>query len=243
MRIAIMQPYFLPYIGYYQLISAVDAFVVYDNIKYTKKGWINRNRILVGGKDAYITLPLKSDSDSLDIRDRQLAAEFNRGKLINQINGAYAKAPHMKAVRPLLEQVVLFPQDNLFDFIHHAIVATSKILGIKTKLIVSSTISADHTLEGEDRVIAICRALGAKTYINPIGGTSLYDPQHFTDAGLDLRFHRARPTEYKQGNNPFVPWLSIMDVMMFNPAEDIGSRLLPAFDILERHEVQPTALP
>eukprot|EP01036_Dinobryon_divergens_P050949 gene50949-68197_t len=77
MKVGIMQPYFLPYIGYFQLIAAVDLFVVYDNIKYTKKGWINRNRLLQNGTDAVFSLPLKKDSDALDVRERELAADFN----------------------------------------------------------------------------------------------------------------------------------------------------------------------
>ena len=87
MKVAIMQPYFLPYIGYFQLIAAVDVFIVYDNIKYTKKGWINRNRILLNGKDVMFSLPLKSDSDYLNIRDRELSADLSRGKLLNQFRG------------------------------------------------------------------------------------------------------------------------------------------------------------
>src|ERR1700680_880113 len=98
MRTAIMQPYFFPYIGYFQLIDSVDLFIVYDNIKYTKKGWINRNRILLNGKDVTLSLPLKSDSDFLDIRDRELAADFNREKLVNQLSGAYRRAPYFRQV-------------------------------------------------------------------------------------------------------------------------------------------------
>ncbi|AVC45854.1 wbqC-like family protein (plasmid) [Rhizobium leguminosarum bv. viciae] len=89
MKLAIMQPYFFPYIGYFQLIHAVDKFVVYDNIKYTKKGWINRNRILRNGEDYTFSLPIKAASDSLDICDRTLSTEFDRNKLVNQIQGAY----------------------------------------------------------------------------------------------------------------------------------------------------------
>ncbi len=78
MKLAIMQPYFFPYIGYFQLINTVDEFVVYDNIEFTKKGWINRNRILVNGKDEYITLPIKKDSDFLHVKDRFLAETWSK---------------------------------------------------------------------------------------------------------------------------------------------------------------------
>ena len=94
MKLAIMQPYFLPYIGYFQLIAAVDQFIVYDNIKYTKKGWINRNRLLQNGTDTVFSIPLSKDSDALDIRERQIAADFRRDKLLKQIAEAYRKAPY-----------------------------------------------------------------------------------------------------------------------------------------------------
>src|SRR5689334_5504655 len=121
-----MQPYFLPYIGYFQLIAAVDLFVVYDNIKYTKKGWINRNRMLQNGRDVMFSVPLKAASDSLDICNRALAADFNRERLLNQFNGAYRHAPYYRQTLPLLEEVVRHEESNLFSFLHHSIVSTCK---------------------------------------------------------------------------------------------------------------------
>ena len=141
MRLAIMQPYFLPYIGYFQLIAAVDLFIVYDNIKYTKKGWINRNRMLVNGKDEMFSLPLKSDSDSLNIDQRVLAADFNREKLLNKISGAYQRAPHFADVYPLVEEIVRYEESNLFRFLHHAIVQVCVHLSITTEIRVSSNIA------------------------------------------------------------------------------------------------------
>ena len=134
MRVAIMQPYFLPYIGYYQLIASVDLFVVYDNIKYTKKGWINRNRMLQNGKDVMFSLPLKSDSDYLDVCERQLAPDLNRDKLLSQFKGAYRHAPYYAQTFPLIEQVVRYEDMNLFGFMQHSIVKTCEHLGITTAI-------------------------------------------------------------------------------------------------------------
>src|SRR6267378_6743344 len=106
MRLAVMQAYFFPYIGYFQLIAAVDLFIVYDNIKYTKKGWISRNRMLQNGKDVTFSLPLKSDSDYLNVCERELASNFNRDKLLNEIKGAYARAPYFSKTFSLLEQIM-----------------------------------------------------------------------------------------------------------------------------------------
>src|SRR2546425_10536248 len=105
--LAVMQPYFFPYVGYFQLMNAADLFVVYDNIKYTKKGWINRNRILQNGKDVVFSIPLRKDSDSLHIRNREISADFKKAKLLNQIREAYRRSPHFERTFSLVERIVL----------------------------------------------------------------------------------------------------------------------------------------
>lgn len=232
MKVAIMQPYIFPYIGYFQLIAAVDAFVVYDNIKYTKKGWINRNRFLLNGEATTFSLPLRKDSDELDIRERRLSADFNRGKLLGQMREAYRKAPHFEATHALLEGVIGNPADNLFDYLHSGLNQTCEHLGIATPLLVSSTIDADHTLRSQERVIAIAKAVGASEYINPIGGLELYSKEEFEQHSLALGFQRSRPIEYPQFGERHVPWLSIVDVLMFNGAERTREFLLPQFDVV-----------
>lgn len=216
MRVAIMQPYFLPYIGYFQLIAAVDMFIVYDNIKYTKKGWINRNRMLRNGKDAVFSLPLKSDSDVLDISERELAASFDRGKLLNQFKEAYRRAPFFSEVFPLIECIVRHEETNLFRYLQNSIVRVCQYLGIDTEIRVSSDFAVDRALKNQERVLAICEAVGAKTYINAAGGMDLYSKDVFRSRGIDLKFIRTKLFSYPQFAEPFVPWLSIADGMMFN---------------------------
>src|SRR5438094_5161824 len=155
--VAIMQPYFLPYIGYYQLIAAVDVFVMYDNIKYTKKGWINRNRILRNGADTTFSLPLKKDSDSLDVVERELAADFNRDRLLNQFKGAYARAPYFAPTFALLERIVHHEERNLFRYIYHANVRVCAHLGVTTEMRASSSVAIDHRLKSQDKVLALCQ--------------------------------------------------------------------------------------
>ncbi len=225
MKLAIMQPYFMPYIGYFQLIAAVDLFVVYDNIEYTKKGWINRNRLLQNGKDMIFTLPLKRDSDYLDVRERELAANFNRDKLLSQLKGAYRCAPYSAQTFPLVERIVHFGDANLFRYLHHAIVTTCGHLGIKTRIRVSSEITIDHGLKSQDKVLALCKAVGASTYVNAIGGMNLYSKETFRECGIELKFIRPNPFEYTQFGNEFVPWLSIIDVMMFNPLDVVQQQI------------------
>lgn len=232
MRLAIMQPYFLPYIGYFQLIAAADRFIVYDRIKYTKKGWINRNRLLRGDQDAMFSLPLKADSDSLDVVERRLATDFDRGKLLNQFHGAYARAPQFESTYELLERIVHHPDDNLFGYIHHSLTAVCAHLDIATPVQVSSTVNFDNSLKGQDKVLALCRAAGARQYINAIGGTDLYQRKVFTAQGIELNFLKSRLCEYPQFGAAFVPWLSIIDVLMFTPVPDVARRMLPAFDLI-----------
>lgn len=231
-RLAIMQPYFLPYIGYFQLIAAVDQFIVYDNIKYTKKGWINRNRIQQQGRELLVSLPLKADSDALDVVQRELAPDFDRARFLNRFVEAYRHAPQFREVLPLLEAVMGCCDTNLFRFIHHAITQVCAYLGIDSQIVVSSSIPIDHSLRGQDKVIALCEQVGAETYLNPIGGTELYAADAFRAQGIALKFLRALPFEYPQSGSDFIPWLSIVDVMMFNPVPLIRERLASGYELL-----------
>lgn len=227
-----MQPYFMPYIGYFQLIAAVDTFIVYDNIKYTKKGWINRNRMLQNDKDTMFSLPLKSGSDSLDVCERKLAVDFNRDKLLNQFKGAYGHAPYFAQTYPLLERIVRCEDNNLFRYIRHSLVETCAHLGIDVEIRISSDVSINHDLKAQDKVLALCRALDADTYINAIGGTELYDREAFRAQGVELKFIRSKPFEYAQFGAPFVPLLSIADVMMFNAPEQIGIAIREGYELV-----------
>lgn len=222
-----MQPYFFPYIGYFQLINAVDEFVIYDNIEFTKKGWINRNRILVNGKDVFVSLPLKKDSDFLNVNERFLADTWDveRKKMLNRIKESYRKAPYFKETFHLLEKCIMHEDRNLFNFILFSVQTLIQYLNISTNLIVSSSIQIENNLKSDDKVIAICKQRGADVYINPIGGIELYDKDRFMKNNLELQFQKAKNITYNQFNNEFIPWLSIIDVMMFNNKEEIITNL------------------
>jgi hypothetical protein len=232
MKAAIMQPYFLPYIGYFQLISCVDLFIVYDNIEYTKKGWINRNRLLKNGTDQTFTIPLKNDSDFLQVRQRELASDYRRDKLLNQIVEAYRKAPQFQAVMPLIKHIVSFEERNLFRYLEFSIVEVCRYAGITTPLVVSSTLDIDHSLKSQEKVIALCKAVGASDYVNSIGGVALYSAARFRLSGIGLSFLKCISRPYAQFGQPFVPSLSILDVLMFNAPEDIR-RMLKEYELFE----------
>ena len=148
-----MQPYFLPYIGYFQLIAYCDTFVVYDDIEYTKKGWINRNRILASGNARTITVPLRRDSDYLDVRDREIAPEFDPKGTLALLQQSYGQAPYWPNYRQLLESILQFPGRNLFDFVANSISRVMERLDIRTEVVVSSTLGIDRAFRGEERVL------------------------------------------------------------------------------------------
>jgi hypothetical protein len=229
--LGIMQPYFLPYIGYWQLLAAVDRFVVYDNIQYTKKGWINRNRFLRNGADAFFTVPLKKGSDSLNVADRRVADDFDPAALLNPLASAYRKAPFFTTAFPLVEAIVTAAPRNLFEYLLHSLVTTAAFLEIRTPVVVSSAVAIDHDLKAERKVLALCQALGATRYLNAIGGRELYSVTAFADQGIDLKFIQSRPISYRQYDDAFVPGLSIVDVLMFN-SKDAVRAMLGAYDLV-----------
>lgn len=215
--VAIMQPYFLPYIGYWQLMCNVDVFVIYDDIEFTKKGWVNRNRFLLNGHPETFSLPIKKDSDFLDVCERQLSESFGieKNKLIRRLEAAYRKAPNYQEGKALLLDIFACEEKNLFHFLYQSIELVRARLGINNRLVVSSTLGIPRQLKGQDRVIATCKVLGATDYINPIGGVGLYDAQAFHASGIRLCFQQVRPVVFQQFQNQFVPNLSIIDNIMF----------------------------
>ncbi len=208
-------------------MNAVDEFVVYDNIEFSKKGWVNRNRILVNKKDEYITLPLKKDSDYLDIKDRYLAEIWlsERKKMLNRITESYRKSPHFSSAYPIIEKCFLYEHGNLFNFLINSLTNIKDYLEIQTPFIISSSIRIDHSLKSDKKVMAICKARTASAYLNPIGGVNLYDKSNFGKEGIELHFLKTSGLSYKQFNNEFIPFLSIIDVMMFNSKETIDGML------------------
>lgn len=232
MRLAVMQPYFLPYIGYFQLIAAVDKFVVYDDVSYINRGWVNRNRILLNGSPHTFTVPLHRASQNRLICDIDLIGDdFWREKLLRTISQAYAKAPFYEQVSILMEQIIQFPERNLHQYLLNSLNLISGYLSLRTQIISSSRIYNNSQIHGQERILDICRQEGATSYFNAIGGEGLYDRSQFNMQGIELKFLRSRPVSYLQSKKEFVPWLSILDVLMFNsPAQVL--RLLNEVDLV-----------
>jgi len=219
-KIGIMQPYFLPYIGYFQLVAMVDKFVVFDDVNYIQRGWINRNRLLVNDAPFTFTIPLSHSSQNRSIRETQIAEIQWKSKLLRTIEQAYSKAPQFSTVFELCQRIIQFNTTALNVFLLNSLSLIADYLGLQTTIVATSSIYENVMLSGQERIIDICKKENANKYVNLIGGISLYQHDQFLENGIDLRFLRSQEIQYKQFEAEFVPSLSILDVMMFN---DIAS--------------------
>lgn len=216
MKFAVMQPYFMPYIGYFQLMHAVDVFVVYDAIEFSKKGWIHRNRILVNGEPQYFTVNLEKASDYMMVNERFVSTVFmkERRKILAKIETNYRKAEYFEETMPLVVDCLEFDNRNLFDFIYYSIVRMAEHIGIQTELKVSSSLPIDQSLKNKYKLWKISECLGIQDYINPLGGESLYDKSEFASNNVHLSFLESCLSAYPQhGAGQFVSALSIIDVL------------------------------
>ena len=237
MRVAIMQPYFFPYIGYFQLIAASNVFVLHDDVQYITGGWVNRNRILLNGEDRMITFPVQKAGYALLINARSYVST-NQGlrHIINQVKQAYAKAPCYRQVLPMVEELLMFEDRNVARFNENLIRRICDFIGIRTRITTSSALDKDDSLSGQDRVLDICKRVGATDYTNPIGGTKLYHQEAFQLRGITLRFLAAQEERYNQLGDKWVPFLSIIDVLMFNSVEEV-QHLLTKYRLLTQSEI------
>jgi hypothetical protein len=232
MKLAVMQPYLFPYIGYFQLINAVDKFVIYDDVNFINKGWINRNKILINGKAYLFTVPLKDASQNKLIRDIEVVDDGNwRSKFLKTIEMSYKKAPYYGYVFPIVSKIILSVSKSISELIRQSIIEINQYLNIGTIIQDSSAIYNNRHLKAEDRIINICRKEGADQYINPSGGTELYSKERFEQEGITLSFMKSENIDYRQLSDTFVPWLSIIDVLMFNSTDKAGE-YLDAYELI-----------
>jgi len=213
-----MQPYLFPYIGYFQLMHAVDRFVVADDLSYIKQGWINRNRLLINGEAAYFTVPLRRHAATALIRDVEIDDRSPRWRrtLLTTIANFYRRTPSFGAVYPIVERVLGGPFVKIADMARASLREVADYLGITAAIVESSSAYGNADLKGQDRVIDTCRREGATDYVNAIGGRALYSPDAFLAHGVRLHFVESDAIEYRQFHAPFVPSLSVIDLLMFN---------------------------
>jgi hypothetical protein len=221
-----MQPYIFPYIGYYQLINAVDKFVIYDDVNYINRGWINRNNILVNGKGYLFTIPLQDASQNRLINEIEIAVdEAWKKKFLRTVEQSYKKAPYYNDVCPIITATVYSTATHVCEFSSLSLRAVMEYLEIPVEFVSSSSIYNNRELKGQDRILDICMKENSDHYINPIGGMEIYSEELFQKAGIKLNFIQCKPITYRQFNNEFVSHLSIIDVLMFNDKEAVTDML------------------
>jgi WbqC-like protein family len=229
-KVAIMQPYFLPYLGYFQLFAAADVVVIHDDVQYTKQSWINRNRMFLNGRIEFISIDLIKDSYHRKINERQISPIYFNNKAkqqLQRIKSNYDFAPYANDITTVLSEILLYPEIRLSQFLMHAIRQIMLLLEMQKTILLASELAIDNTLKGQDRVIDICRKLNGDIYINPIGGLSLYNDADFSNAGLDLWFLKPGMPETQTIRQSF-EHPSIIDLLMHNPVSDIKSALSAA---------------
>ena len=224
MKVAINQPYYLPYIGYWQLIDSVDTFAIADNYNYIKQGWINRNRILDGNTVRYFNISVDHASQNRFICDHKIKP-IDKELSLRQLKGFYHSAPYCNEGLELMDRILSFEGDNLADFLLESICQVCDYLQIKTKIVRTSDYEQDPELRFTDRIYDYCRQMGADTYHNLIGGTKLYSFDEFKAHGLKIAFIETIPVPYPQSSDTFEPGLSILDVIMNNSVEEIQQML------------------
>jgi hypothetical protein len=224
MKLAVMQPYIFPYIGYFQLINAVDKFVFYDDVNFIKKGWINRNRILVNSSDFLFAVPLQKISQNILIKDTQIkTSDYDvwKNKFLQTIEMNYKKAPHFVDVFKLITNILESDDLSSSGLAVNSVKKISHYLDVQTEFIISSQTYENINLGRQNRIIDICQQEESNHYINAVGGQELYKKEDFIQQGIKLNFLQTLPIEYKQFKNEFIPWLSIIDVLMFNSTEEV----------------------
>ena len=212
MKLGIMQPYFMPYIGYFQLMKAVDKYVVYDDVNYIKGGWANRNHILINGEKEMFTVTLQKASQNKLFNEIVIGDDFK--KLMKTLQMNYSRAINFDQTMVLMERIISFPNKQLAVFIANSFREILSYLSVETEILMSSEIPKDNSLRGKDKIIQICEILGADTYYNAVGGKNLYDQEEFREHGITLNFVDSLPQVYSQlHTREFVSGLSMVDVL------------------------------
>jgi hypothetical protein len=224
MRTVVMQPYFFPYLGYFQLLAVADVFVVFEDVHFIKKGWIHRNRILVDGAPKLFTVPLAGASQNRRIHELEVHDGERWGRaFLASLQGAYARAPHYRsAIEVVRESLPGAGPTLVADLAVRSVRNVAEYVGLSLPPLRSSRDFGNAELKGQARIIDICRRVGARTYVNPASGERLYQLEAFEDAGMELHFLAPELEVYRQFGGEFVPYLSVIDVLMFNPPERVG---------------------
>ena len=223
MKLAVMQPYLFPYIGYFQLVYAADLFLIYDDVAYIKRGFVNRNNILAPSGVARFTVSVPGASLNKLFSDLQFSKDVD--KVLKTIEHSYSKAPYFEDVFPMIRGALELDDRSIASVCQKSFEDIFSYLGLEKQFKKTSELQYNRSANARDRLIALCRQFGADCYINAPGGRKLYAKPEFSKQGINLKFVDSLPIEYSQGNAEFVPNLSIIDVLMHCPPEEVKNLL------------------
>jgi len=249
------QPYFLPHLAYYQVISAVDKYIIYSNINFIRHGWISRNRILMLNKGpSFFIVPLLHQSCNRKINEIRIDQSYNwQRKILKSVSWNYRKAPYFDETFPLIESVINHETDLIWELAAESTIRIASYLDIKTEIQTDNSPYAELDLKLESnnyrdeeifrnlgihgyekkviRIIYIALTEKADIFIDSIGGRELYDPCIFRKHGIDFRFLNMNPVSYKQLSADFYPSLSIIDTLM-NCGKEKTKELLKEYTLV-----------
>jgi hypothetical protein len=226
-----MQPYFIPYIGYFQLIDSVDHFVIADNYQFTKQSWLNRNRLLFDGSPTYYSIALKKSSDFVNISEKLISDDFDPDHLIRKFSNSYAKRPYYHQANKILLKVFSHNATSLLELNTLAIHYICDYLEIQTEIHLISQLNVDVNANRNEKIYSTCALLGAKEYVNAPGGRDIYTRDTFEARNLILKFLRPNLVEYDQGCSNFIDQLSIIDLIANLDKGEIISRHLRSYTL------------
>ena len=229
MKLALMQPYFFPYLGYLDLIYQSDLFVIFDTAQYIRRGWVNRNRVLHQKQGwQYITVPVKKHSRDTSIQRIEIIdGDAWREKILGQLQHYKRYAPFFPKVNELIKDSLYSEETSLarLNVKSLSLVCTYLEIPFNFKYFSELNVSLGPIEGPSDWALRLSEALGADEYINPPSGTALYDPSRFNARGIKLTIRHLPPMYYDCKNYEFIPSLSIIDVMMWNEPEKIRAYL------------------
>jgi hypothetical protein len=246
MKLAIMQPYFFPYIGYFQLLANCDKFIFFDIVKYNKRSWMARNRIMHPRKlldFQYVGVPIIKSNNQVLINDVKINQSINwKQKIIGQLTVYKSlKAPFYEDVIMLVNDIFSKDFNELFELNVYAISAIFDYLGINFEYDIASelNLSFDSVKEPGDWALFISSELGATEYVNPCGGYDIFDDNLFNKNSIKLSFIKSKLSKYNQSwRKDFLEGLSMIDVLMFNSKSDILEMLYMDFEVMNFNRVK-----
>jgi WbqC-like protein family len=225
--VAIHQPNFFPWLGYFDKLARADVFVLLDDVQFPKKGgtWINRVRLLIDGAPAWVTAPVvRSYHGVRQIREMRIDEQTPwRRKLLATIQASYGRAPHKDEVMPLLSQLIDNPTDDLTEYNRASIAALADALGLPTEMVLSSSLGA--TGRATERLIELVKAVGGSGYLSGGGAGGYQEDERFSEADIELVQQGFEPPMYPQLASAPVPGLSVIDALL-NCGFDGTRRLL-----------------